>query len=1071
MSQIQYPLFYRQFGVRRVSELLNPKFVELQSFPRDSLLHFLSNDPDTLDIDTEAPWLQNYSKKISVFYPEQLSTSYGNPVRTAKMLNVIVKPWHLANTRRFKRIITEDLIEKDPLSLTIYNYNYLGKLYRYPPSPMQSYYKWINIQATTWENIGKTIQNTGKNQFLFLNIPKELPSRTFLNMFSTKESIQMLKIFNTPEKLFFLELWKWIDPETRSRSVISKIDEKDLPKLTVVFDVRADRQLVLNLGYLASWIKGNENFTDFQAAQQYHPATVRMLLLKTFMLLEQASREDEIPEQDSMNQVDAATSKDVDADKSEVDLDDDDEETLTPETFKPSELTKTTNGDDNVLKTTDVLGDGQFDAFDVEKEISRMEDEFKLLDRISERKMARQGLVARSNEVVEIEEPEVEKEVPVEEIEKAVLEPKRPEEALKEKIETRLDLGAYTGAEYKKLLVESEKINELVDPFGGKEKLVAASVIKPEDLIIEKDKAKIEVGPEVEDKSMTESSLLVYDKKYLKNLMKKDILNSITSMQRAGVMIRKVEAETHTDVLGSYTTISVEMKPVDGKPSMIHMRIPVIEDDGTYTSAGNKYVMRKQIVDLPIRKINPTEVALSSAYGKNFITRNQKKAKNSLEWIDRKVTLLALEGTGEIVKTAPANVYLNTFKAPYIYNAMASKYSFIQTKELFLSFDYREREKYAKPEQISILERDGSRLVGYTKSKNFITVDEQGQFWKHEGSKKLSIGDIYTCLGLDQTQAPVDFVDMKIFRAQLPVVIYLSYHIGFDNLLKLLRAPYRYVEPRKQKDLQPYEYAVTFKDGSLIFDRRNQRNALILGGLLEFEKELKKIERDDMNSRDIYLNLLESKSMSSSHLREMDNLNDLFLDPITMDVLKDMGMPQTFNGLLIKATEMLLAYEAPDETDVSQMRMRGYERIAQFMYSEMANSVRQFRSSNFGGRSKVNMSPWAVWTKIMEDQTVKIVEDINPLQNVKESDSMTFAGTGGRSKDSMPKATREYHPSSAGFVSEATVDSSDVGINIYLSNNPSLKDMRGIVAPTKELNAGNMFSLPTLCAPGCTQDD
>lgn len=1073
MSQIQYPLFYRQFGVRRVSELLSPKFVELQGFPRDSLLHFLSNDPEALDIDTDAPWLQNYSKKISVFYPEQMTESNGNPVRTAKMMNILVKPWHLANTRKFKRIISEDLIEKDPLSLTIYNYNYLKKLFRYPPSPMQGYHRWINIQATAWENIGKTIRNTGKNQFLFLNIPKELPSRTFLNMFSTKESIQMLKIFNTPEKLFFLELWKWIDPETRNRSVISRIPESELPRLTVVFDVRADRQIVLNLGYLASWIKGNENFTDFQAAQQYHPATVRMLLLKTFMVLEQASREDEIPESDSLNQVDASNTDKVDADRSEVDLDDDeDDQKNTVDSFQPSQITKDSTGKDAIVsKSLDDLGDGLFDSYDVEKEISKMEDELKLMDRISERKMAKQGIVAKANEIVEIPDEEAKVEVTVEEIEKAVLVPKTPEEALKEKIETRLDLGAFTGAEYKKLLAESEKINELPDPFGGKKKLVEAAKIVPEDLIIDKEKTVIETGDSVEDKSMLESTLMVYDKKYLETLMKKDILNSVKSFQKAGVVIRKVEAETHTDVLGSYTTISVEMKPVDGKPSMVHMRVPVVDEDGTFVAGGNKYLLRKQIVDVPFRVIGPDEVALSSAYGKNFIVRNRKKAKNTVEWIDRKVTLAGLEGQGKIKKTAPANVFLNSFTAPYIYNAMATKYSFIQTDELFLSFDYREREKYAKPQQIDILEKDGSRIAGYTKSKQFITVDNQNNFWRHEGSKKILIGDIYECLGLDQTQAPVDFVDMKIFRAQLPIAVFLSYHIGFDNLLKLLRAPYRYVEPRKQKDLKPYEYAITFKDGSLVFDRRDQRNSLILGGLTEFEKELKKIEREDLNSRDIYLNLLESKSMNSSHLREMDNLNDMFLDPITIDVLGDMNLPQTFNGLLIKAAEELTRYNAPDETDVTQMRMRGYERIAQFMYSEMANSVRQFRGANFGGRSKVNMSPWAVWSKIMEDQTVKIAEDINPLQNVKETDAMTFAGNGGRSKDSMPKATREYHPSSAGFVSEATVDSSDVGINVFLSNNPSLKDMRGLVQKPKDLNAGNIFSLSTLCAPGCTADD
>jgi hypothetical protein len=58
------------------------------------------------------------------------------------------------------------------------------------------------------------------------------------------------------------------------------------------------------------------------------------------------------------------------------------------------------------------------------------------------------------------------------------------------------------------------------------------------------------------------------------------------------------------------------------------------------------------------------------------------------------------------------------------------------------------------------------------------------------------------------------------------------------------------------------------------------------------------------------------------------------------------------------------------------------------------------------------------------------------------------SGFGGQSKDAVGKKARAYHASEVGTTSEATSDSGDVGLNTYLSANPRMTNLRGMVDTT-----------------------
>ncbi|MGC3005125.1 hypothetical protein ACPF8X_43785, partial [Streptomyces sp. G35A] len=207
-----------------------------------------------------------------------------------------------------------------------------------------------------------------------------------------------------------------------------------------------------------------------------------------------------------------------------------------------------------------------------------------------------------------------------------------------------------------------------------------------------------------------------------------------------------------------------------------------------------------------------------------------------------KINEASLDEYSVVTKVAPANIYDSDFTAPFIYSVLSENYRIISVRGHTLDFDHNAREDYVDEGKLPKYERAGSVVCGISVKGNPIVVDLNNEFWEVGDAQTTRLGNIYELCGIDQLSAPVEYAHVKVFNKEIPVGVYLSYYIGFNNLLKYLKASYRVVAPRKQKDLKPYEYAVTFRDGSYIFDRRERKNALILGGFTVLEKHLKRVD-------------------------------------------------------------------------------------------------------------------------------------------------------------------------------------------------------------------------------------
>lgn len=1056
-----YQQFYRECGIRRFSELVSPRLELFRGFPRNAVYHHLSED-DEIFPDPSKPYFQGYFKRLPLELVYNSELMVGNPRKVPFVPMKFVLPF-IREHRLFKFIPRISDIPTDDRTLAVIDYNPLKHSYRYVHTVMSDLQQWEGIHKTMWKTISDQILAGKKQHFVMLEPIKDLPSLNFLMNFGDKEGTALARIFNSNDKRFVLHLVNFLIPERRHLSVMSVIDEQALARVNIIFMLKDGRCSTVNLAYLYSWVKGDKIIEGFKVAAQYEERSVIRSLLKYFLIIS-ASDPEEVSEQIPQDQTEEEPQNNETLEIPE-DLD---ENPLTQEfsnkiRSEPNPKLQLQHASPAPLTKTEIAKKSTEPALPAHIDES-LDQDLEILEKKNEQELHSRGLKLNNKELVEFA-PGF-KTYSHEEVSEQIQTAYPPNQVLRQKLERSLHQGDINAATYKKAIQDSEKYLKMDDPYETGKKVIERTKVDPKALAIEPVRTELKDHPTVFDKSMTKSTLQVYTNDYVGKHLHDDVLKMVGALQKGGVIVQRHEITMDHSVMGSAELHNIELKPINGAASSLWFRIPVIETDGTFKMAGNKYHMRKQRADLPIRKISSTEISLSSYYGKSFVSTESKMSTSSSAWVLKQINKAAFEGSEWISEVKPGNTFDSYAKVPYIFGLLSTAFISLKAGDLDLRFNNDENVKTKPP-------REGMRFCGYKSNTEFVWVDMNDQFFltSKEGML-IPLGDIYKVLDLNPHDAPVRFSELALFRKNVPVGVVLGYRLGFSKLLALLKVKPRIVEPRTRLNLQNDEYPIPFIDYTYIFSRKDRFATMILAGYMEYAKITKNYETKDFEHPNVYLNLLSSKGLGAIYIREIDMLFDYFVDPITEEILQDMKEPTTFDGLLLRATEMLLSYQHPKAYDGAYTRIRGYERMPGAVYRELTAAVRSFRSRNIAGKSKIEISPWQVWQSLNEDPTKMLVPDINPIQDLKNDESITYVGEGGRSADGMNKASRSFHVSDVGVISEGTVDSSLVGVNISSSANPMLRNHRGLSIQDKgEVHSTNRHCSAVLSAPGAIHDD
>lgn len=636
-------------------------------------------------------------------------------------------------------------------------------------------------------------------------------------------------------------------------------------------------------------------------------------------------------------------------------------------------------------------------------------------------------------------------------------------------------IGRLSTAEQNRLWTLSRSYKTIKSPVGEG---TLETLAEPDPEVIRIDPAKVVVvdKPNLLDKDMANSAVDVLDKVYLEKVLEKDIAATVLSMQQAGALVTDYKVEEKVDALNHYKEYSATIVPIAGKKSTFNFKLPAVDESGEFIANGVKYRLDKQKGDLPIRKTRSDRVALTSYYGKAFVDRSPKAVNNYGRWIISIISKIAMDGSDNTVTNLVfSSAPLPKLELPRHYTAVAQSILKFTSGKYDFYFGYANIDKIFPTASIERAKELELVICGTVNEEplKYLGMDVDGNLSAFDAKSEEGIGALSDILSVGDKRVPIEFAEIKVFGKAVPLVLFLGYIHGLGKLLDIVGINHRWVEAGKQTNLESYEYRFRFRNESLVIDTRDRLGALIIGGLSAVARITPGHDSFEFNKKGVYGHVLEMVGLGRHILKEVELMDRMFIDPITKELLQEMKEPVELRKLLIRAAELLLTDSYTDEMDTSQMRIKGYERFSGFVYKRMVEAIRTHRSAPNITKSQISTNPKSVWGDILADQAVMLVEESNPLHNLRERESVTFAGQGGRDAKTMVERTRIFHTNDVGVISESTPDSSKVGIRSYMPPNAKFNSLRGTTNrfDYEVDGATSAISTVALFSPGATHMD
>ena len=1046
---ILYPIWYRRFGVRRLPNFTIPITFGIGklALPQGAVINYFPEDTVNFGPSVEDSLIKTAERMVFIEHITEMQSEVGNPKITPFIMGKVLRDYQRKNRTKLRLLTNPEAAFANPRTIVVENFAPLLFTKRYTTSFFANYYRWVNIRHTMWKHIDALIdKQPDRQQFVRMVLPEVLPALPALRLAERRVDRTSLSHLKGWETYNLLDMFQWLG-ELRAESPMANVKEANLNKIDMVFQSQ-DKWFCINLGLLDSW---RAKLVNGKKTEGVDPFVLQKRFLKSMMTLQEAHTIVEIEDEAEQE---------------------DDEDELHPDAVendrrKPVPKRRAEDTTPEVITDEDQVSDASFQE-EIERHLREDLDQAKLDGLMDE------DLDKDLDGLTQIQDNA---EVAAEESASAELiviggERKGMDQGIIEKANELADSGMVSGSEYRRLMKLANSYKEIPNPYG-KGTLADHMVIKPESLLITKP-VLIPDSPTVFDKSMLQSSLLEFDKRYIEDILPKDVVNSVMSIQNAGVAVTAYDVEDVEDVLNHYEIHTIKLTPATGQSSTIRFKIPKVDADGSYLANGVRYSLRKQRGDVPIRKVSSSRVALTSYYGKVFVDRSERAVNNYPGWLCNKITAMGLDDADKrVTEIKPSNVFNHLLNVPKLYSTLAARFRRFKAVGIEFVLEYTKREEEFGAKAVQAAEGRGLVVIG-RKGTELVLVDQFDTLYTVKAKGLEPLGKLEELLELDITNAPMEMAELRVFNKTIPLGLVLSYYLGLERVIKSLKpSVFRRSPVGERLKLADGEYVVRFSDDNLVFHRDDKVIALLMEGFNTYAKTIKNYSVHDFNRKDVYLNVLETNKIGVRFLRELDLLRDMFVDPVTYDLLVEMKEPTQWEGLLTRAVELLITDWAPAETDMEYMRIKGYERIAGAVYSEVVRSTRIHNARRGSSGNKIEMAPHAIWQAIQEDPSKGLVEESNPIECLRTQEAVTFGGVGGRSRRSMVKRSRVFHPNDMGVISESTVDSGDVAISTFLTADPSFTSLRGISRRYRsgEDGATKLISTAALVSPCADRDD
>ena len=619
--------------------------------------------------------------------------------------------------------------------------------------------------------------------------------------------------------------------------------------------------------------------------------------------------------------------------------------------------------------------------------------------------------------------------------------------------------------------------------------------IETVDALNEPDIFEVDI-PDFDDR-IKESHLSSLDEQYNIKQSRKDLINVVSGFSTSEYLPLAVDNIDITDTSDDFTkkeTVKVRYRTPEGKYLSFSIDVPKFIDKKYMYLSGNKKVIKKQILRLPIIKTKYNRVEITTNYNKMTIERSTGNLSRRNQYLLKIIAGFKANPDVNIVYGDNAAVNFGT-PADFEWEELSSSLTSLIKPPYKILFNIKDISATIEtldvpddlPEDMypigfvsDILDMSDEKKVIYIQDGKIRVLDIASK--KIEDTNKNLLEYIVgTVLGAPQSLEklpPISksylYTNVTFLAETYPVFTLVASSNGLTDILKRYKVKYyESVEPKKN----PNYVEVKFKDKYLYFEDIPKNN-LLLNAIFTLKPE--EYTRDAFDLAEPYTDYFVSRfgKAIGTYSRNRIKINlDMMIDPITRDVLKDLRMPTDIIDVLLQANTLLVGNTYQKLYDLRTYRIRGNEVVNARLYKIIASAYVKYLEHHMNGNPiNLEIPKGILISTLQQDPNVNDHSLLNPIRELEDVSSASAKGFNGVNiNQAYTLEMRLYNETMQGVLSgNATPFSGQSGITRTLTVDPKINTVRGFVGDIDQnsLNAANILSPVEMMSPftACSAD-
>ena len=529
------------------------------------------------------------------------------------------------------------------------------------------------------------------------------------------------------------------------------------------------------------------------------------------------------------------------------------------------------------------------------------------------------------------------------------------------------------------------------------------------------------ISSKVKQASLTGLTTSYYRKQFLRDLL--NCIKVLNNDPEFPAVVTKFEMKNISTPLAKLDELRVEFLDKSGKRHNWVVDVPKLSRDGFLYFGGNRKFIAKQATPVPVIKETHDRVQITTNYKKTFLYRKGEKTSGQADRILR--VLLNSDFKSVERKYGNSVVSNGAFPVSIPYNYMAKKYLslkitnstipvlyvFNQAKlrEMIAEAKYTLSDEYcpigwtltSSGEYSSLLVESLKDRKIFTSSKDgkkLVPVDDDFVSNITRVVKATEDEELIEAYKNTKQSAKLSYTDIKIAGTSMNLGVLIALYKGLIPALDAYNVKYHVEDKRIAK--KDSEIMLAFKDAYLYIDAEyNPAKEILVNGLLFLNTAGYTLNETDAYAP-VYLDYLEEVTSSRNTAKALDNFKSSMIDPITLETLTSMGLPEQFPELLLYGNTLLGELSHSRKNNMRHFRIRDSEVVTVAVYNSLMDAFNGYKRSKRTGMVQPISSKRDSVTKLLQSMTnVEDYSTLNPFLEAELKSKTTFKGPSGLTLD------------------------------------------------------------------------